>query len=136
MYDYYLEQKNRSNILNFVLNKNFNSLTEKVEERLDKIDHKVRESLDEGFRKTSQTFLNVMERLTQIDAAQQQIKDLSRSVVSLQDILTDKKIKIIIIMKFQCNGQQLRSATTCCIDIRSAGIQNRSITWKWIVCHD
>jgi DNA recombination protein RmuC len=71
----------------------FDSLINKVEDKLYKIENKVKESLDEGFKKSTKTFQDVLERLTKIDEAQKQIRELSSNVVSLQDILTDKKTR-------------------------------------------
>ena len=52
---------------------------------------KVEERLSKGFEETTKTFGNVLERLSKIDEAQKKIEALSSNVVSLQDILTDKK---------------------------------------------
>jgi DNA recombination protein RmuC len=62
-----------------------------IETRLDKISNKVQENLDKGFEKTNATFQGVIERLAKIDEAQKKIESLSTNVVSLQDVLTDKK---------------------------------------------
>jgi DNA recombination protein RmuC len=69
----------------------FDRLITKVEAKLEAINNKVQENLSEGFKKTNETFNNVIERLTKIDEAQKKIDSLSTNVVSLQDILTDKK---------------------------------------------
>ena len=69
----------------------FEALTKKIEENLRHISDKVRENLDEGFKKTNETFNSVLERLAKIDEAQKKIESLSSNVVSLQDVLTDKK---------------------------------------------
>ncbi|HBY18457.1 MAG TPA: DNA recombination protein RmuC, partial [Candidatus Marinimicrobia bacterium] len=61
------------------------------ENKLTQIDQKVLENLNEGFKKTNETFNNVIERLAKIDEAQRKIDSLSTNVISLQDILTDKK---------------------------------------------
>ncbi len=71
----------------------FERLRAAVEGRLDRISARVQENLDEGFKKTNQTFGSVLERLAKIDEAQRKIEDLSSSVVSLQDVLTDKKVR-------------------------------------------
>jgi DNA recombination protein RmuC len=68
------------------VNKNLN-------ENIDKINTKVDEKLNDGFKKTNETFNNVLERLTKIDQAQKEIESLSKNVVSLQDILQDKKAR-------------------------------------------
>ena len=73
------------------LEESFNQLNTKVEERLEKISNKVRENLNEGFKNTNETFQNVLLRLAKIDEAQKKIESLSTNVVSLQDVLTDKK---------------------------------------------
>jgi len=69
----------------------FSMLSETVEQRLEKISNKVKENLDDGFKKTNETFNNVLTRLAKIDEAQKKIESLSSDVVSLQDVLTDKK---------------------------------------------
>src|SRR6266508_1401008 len=49
------------------------------------------ERLDEGFKKTNETFVNVMQRLATIDEAQKKIETLTGSVVNLQELLGDKR---------------------------------------------
>ena len=66
-------------------------LTAKIDERLEQISGKVNERLDEGFKKTNETFTNVMTRLATIDEAQKKIETLTGSVVSLQELLGDKR---------------------------------------------
>ncbi len=67
------------------------NLTKAVEERLELISGKVSERLDEGFKKTNETFINVMTHLTKIDEAQKKIDGLATNVVSLQELLGDKR---------------------------------------------
>jgi DNA recombination protein RmuC len=67
------------------------SLGAKLETRLDQISSRVNERLDEGFRKTNETFVSVMQRLATIDEAQKKIETLTGSVVSLQELLGDKR---------------------------------------------
>ena len=67
------------------------ALTKKIDERLEQISGKVNERLDEGFKKTNETFTNVMTRLATIDEAQKKIETLTGSVVSLQELLGDKR---------------------------------------------
>lgn len=69
------------------------SLNTKIDARLGEIAGKVNERLDEGFKKTNETFLNVMTRLATIDEAQKKIESLTTSVVSLQDLLGDKRAR-------------------------------------------
>ena len=66
-------------------------LSAKIDQRLEQISGKVSERLDEGFKKTNETFVNVMQRLATIDEAQKKIDSLTGSVVSLQELLGDKK---------------------------------------------
>ena len=66
-------------------------LTRKVDERLEQISGRVSERLEEGFKKTNETFTSVMERLATIDEAQRKIESLTGSVVSLQELLGDKR---------------------------------------------
>lgn len=67
------------------------SLSKAVDNRLEQIGGKVSERLDEGFKKTNQTFADVMARLATIDEAQKKIDGLTSNVVSLQELLGDKR---------------------------------------------
>ncbi len=73
------------------LNENFTRLQKITDDRLNEISGKVTERLDAGFKKTTETFTDVVKRLAIIDEAQKKIADLSQEMVSLQDILSDKK---------------------------------------------
>lgn len=73
------------------LTTDFKALSESLEIRLNSIDAKVMENLQQGFNKTNETFSNILVRLSKIDDAQKKIEDLSGEIVSLQDVLTDKK---------------------------------------------
>ncbi|HTQ77789.1 MAG TPA: DNA recombination protein RmuC [Burkholderiales bacterium] len=75
------------------LNELRESISGKLDQRLDQISSRVNERLDEGFRKTNETFVNVMQRLATIDEAQKKIETLTGSVVSLQELLGDKKTR-------------------------------------------
>jgi DNA recombination protein RmuC len=66
-------------------------LTRNVDNRLDQISGRVAERLDEGFKNTNDTFARVMERLATIDEAQKKIDGLTTNVVSLQELLGDKR---------------------------------------------
>jgi DNA recombination protein RmuC len=66
-------------------------LSKVVDTRLEEISGKVTERLDEGFKKTNDTFVRVMERLATIDKAQEKIDGLTTNVVSLQALLGDKR---------------------------------------------
>lgn len=66
-------------------------LTETTETKLKEINQQVEKRLTEGFEKTTETFTDVIKRLALIDAAQKQITELSSNVVTLQEILNDKR---------------------------------------------
>ena len=67
------------------------SLGKIVDARLEEIGGKVSERLEEGFKKTNETFVSVMARLATIDEAQKKIDGLTVNMVSLQDLLGDKR---------------------------------------------
>ncbi|HEB82830.1 MAG TPA: DNA recombination protein RmuC [Gammaproteobacteria bacterium] len=68
-----------------------NELHELLQKRLADISGQVERRLEKGFEKTTKTFTDVMETLAKIDAAQKRIDDLSSNVVSLQEVLSDKR---------------------------------------------
>ena len=73
------------------LNKRVEGLTRVTEDKLRQISGEVEKRLSEGFEKTTQTFTKVLEHLSRIDEAQKKITELSGNVVSLQEVLTDKR---------------------------------------------
>lgn len=73
------------------LTQSIESLSKVVDTRLEEIGGKVSERLEEGFKKTNETFVSVMQRLATIDEAQKKIDGLSTNMVSLQALLGDKK---------------------------------------------
>jgi DNA recombination protein RmuC len=75
------------------LGKRVEALTERTDGRLKEISGQVEKRLDEGFEKTTQTFINVLKHLERIDEAQKKITELSGNVVSLQEVLTDKRTR-------------------------------------------
>ncbi len=75
------------------LNQRFAELSQMAERRLDGISGKVDERLNQGFEKTQKVFTDVLTRLAVIDKAQERIAELSENVVSLQDVLTDKRAR-------------------------------------------
>ena len=73
------------------LGKRVEGLTRTTDDRLKEISGQVERRLAEGFEKTTQTFTKVLEHLSRIDEAQRRITELSSNVVSLQEVLTDKR---------------------------------------------
>jgi DNA recombination protein RmuC len=73
------------------LERRFDGLQRMTAERLEAISGKVDDRLSQGFERTQQVFVDVMQRLAAIDKAQHEINALSRDVTSLHAILTDKK---------------------------------------------
>ncbi|MBN2299707.1 MAG: DNA recombination protein RmuC [Acholeplasmataceae bacterium] len=64
-----------------------------IDTQMKQINDKVESRLGKGFEETNKTFINVIERLSKIDEAQKKIETLSTEVVSLNDLLTDKKTR-------------------------------------------
>src|SRR3990167_3297287 len=73
------------------LGKRVEQLTQVTESKLKEINQQVEKRLTEGFEKTNETFGDVIKRLALIDAAQKKITELSSNVMSLQEILNDKR---------------------------------------------
>ncbi len=66
-------------------------LAERTDQRLEQISGTVSQRLDHGFQKTNETFASVMARLATIDEAQKKIDGLTSNVVSLNQLLGDKR---------------------------------------------
>jgi DNA recombination protein RmuC len=73
------------------LSERIEKLTDATESKLKEISGQVDKRLNEGFEKTSNTFTDIVKRLALIDQAQQKISELSGNVVSLKDLLADKR---------------------------------------------
>lgn len=73
------------------LDKRVDKLTQEVNLRLAEISGQVEKRLSEGFEKTTATFTDVIKRLALIDEAQKKITELSSNVISLQEVLADKR---------------------------------------------
>jgi len=74
-----------------IIAKEFDKLTSVTNEKLKEIGGQVDTRLAEGFAKTTATFTDIVKRLALIDQAQQKITELSTNVVSLQQVLSDKR---------------------------------------------
>ena len=77
----------------FDLNSFKENMMQHIDTQMKQINEKVEFRLGEGFDKTNKTFVNVIERLSKIDEAQKRIENLSTEVVSLNELLTDKKTR-------------------------------------------
>jgi DNA recombination protein RmuC len=73
------------------LAKSNDQIQETLHKRLTEISGQVETRLNKGFEKTNETFTDVVKRLALIDEAQKKITELSSSVVSLQEVLNDKR---------------------------------------------
>ncbi|MDP7591551.1 MAG: DNA recombination protein RmuC [Litorilituus sp.] len=67
------------------------TLTKNTDSRLKDISQGVEKRLSDGFEKTTKTFTDILQRLALIDDAQKKITELSNNVVSLQEVLNDKR---------------------------------------------
>lgn len=76
---------------NLQLREQFDKLNHTTMQQLMHISATVEERLSKGFEKTNETFTNIIQRLAIIDDAQKKIADLSTNVISLKDILSDKR---------------------------------------------
>ena len=68
-------------------------LARAVNERLDRMTHRVGSDLTETARKTTDSIAKLHERLAVIDSAQKNLNDLSTNMVSLQEILANKQAR-------------------------------------------
>src|SRR4029077_13272422 len=68
-------------------------LARAVNERLDRMTHRVGSDLTETARKTTDSIAKLHERLAVIDSAQKNLTDLSTNMVSLQEILANKQAR-------------------------------------------
>jgi DNA recombination protein RmuC len=73
------------------MTKRIDVLTQATDNRLQEISGQVEKRLAEGFEKTTKTFSDILQRLALIDDAQKKITELSTNVVSLQEVLNDKR---------------------------------------------
>lgn len=91
-YEKLIDRLNNGNVhIHKVLSEFKESLQESINTRLKEISGQVEKRLTEGFEKTTETFTDIVKRLALIDEAQKKITELSTNVVSLQEVLSDKK---------------------------------------------
>jgi DNA recombination protein RmuC len=69
------------------------TLSDQVRQHLQQLTQQVNQQLHQGFEKSSSTFSDIIKRLAVIDEAQKKITELSSHVVSLQDVLVDRKAR-------------------------------------------
>ena len=81
------------NDLSKEITSDFTKMDNAIEIRMDSINKKVHERIDQNFEKTNKTFNDVIERLSKIDEAQKKIDTLSTDILSLENVLTDKKTR-------------------------------------------
>lgn len=79
------------NLFNNELNNNFRTVNTILENKLLEINKDMNAQITSSFSKTNEAFNNMIERLAKIDEAQKKIENLSTNIISLQDILSDKK---------------------------------------------
>lgn len=73
------------------LGQRMEALTTNTDSKLKEISGQVEQRLAAGFEKTTATFTDIVKRLALIDDAQKKITELSGNVVSLQEVLADKR---------------------------------------------
>lgn len=97
--------------------KTFHQLTNSVDSKLQNIHNTVNKTLHEGFDSTQTTFHNVIKQLSSINEAQKKLEDLSSNIISLQDILADKRSRGAF-------GEiQLESLISNCLPVKNYQIQ-------------
>ena len=72
-------------------NERLKEMATQTDQRLQAISGQVEKRLNEGFEKTTATFQDILKRLVLIDEAQKQMALLSESVISLEEVLADKR---------------------------------------------
>lgn len=91
------EDKLRNNISNDLnnfqnnLNKSLNNLNQLTNNQLNNFQKNINDNLMSSFKATNETFAKISERMIVIDEAQKGLNELSSNIVSLENILQDKK---------------------------------------------
>ena len=79
--------------LNTNMLQNFNSLNASTANRLTEIEKRLNLNLTNNFDQTEKIIVNLNEKMAKISESQNTLKDLSKDLVSLQSILSDKKTR-------------------------------------------
>lgn len=77
--------------LNEQFNKKFNELNEMMNARIKEIQDRVKTSIDTGFEGTSKSYKELIEQLTLISQAKENIDSLSNEVISLKNVLENNQ---------------------------------------------
>jgi len=83
--------KEDNNFYNRQIQNAVDILNSAAEERLLVIENKINEQLEKGFKETNETFIKVSNSLARINEAQRKIDSLNSEVISLHEILGEKK---------------------------------------------
>ncbi len=79
--------------INAKLTTDFGNLTNALDQRMNAINAKVEERLNQGFEATNKTFVQIAERVKVIDDAQKKIEELSGEMIGLQNILSNNQAR-------------------------------------------
>lgn len=79
------------NMMSNNIKQDLNYLNENTFNRLDKMENSVNDSLNYNYRYTNESFVNMMNQMTKIEQTQQNIKEISKDINKLQNVLYDKK---------------------------------------------
>lgn len=74
-----------------IINQNLNILNESTANKLNVLEDKINKNITENTKTSNEYFLKINERMVKIDEAQKGLNDLSNNVLSLNNILQDKK---------------------------------------------
>lgn len=73
------------------LKNDFNNLNNVTNEKISKLENEVNKNINDSYKSTNETFIKLNERLAIIDQSQKSLNELSNDILSLQNILQDKK---------------------------------------------
>jgi len=77
------------------LSQKFDDLNTTTKNQLDSISKRVDERLESGFKKTEETFKNLLEKMVKIDEAQKNLDKISVEITQLQNVLSNNKTRWI-----------------------------------------